>query len=38
MFAATIMASLFGVIMFLVIGYISDRAIRNWHDSARRAN
>lgn len=35
MFAGTIMASLFGVVMFLVIGYIATRAVRNWHDSAR---
>ena len=38
LFAATIMASLFGVVMFLVIGAITDRAIRNWHDSARRGS
>ncbi len=37
MFAGTIMASLFGVIMFLIIGYITTGAIRNWHDSARDA-
>lgn len=35
MFAGTIMASLFGVVMFLVIGWITHRAIRSWHDSAR---
>lgn len=34
MFAGTIMASLFGVVMFIVIGWITHRAIRNWHDSA----
>lgn len=34
MFAGTIMASLFGIVMFLVIGYFSTRAIRNWHESA----
>lgn len=38
MFAGTIMASLFGVVMFLVIGYIATRAVRNWHDSARPRN
>jgi NitT/TauT family transport system permease protein len=35
MFMGTILASMFGVMMFLVIGYITNRAIRNWHDSAR---
>jgi NitT/TauT family transport system permease protein len=35
MFMGTILASLFGVVMFLVIGYVTNRAIRNWHDSAR---
>ena len=38
MFAGTIMASLFGVAMFLIIGYIATRAVRNWHDSARPRN
>jgi len=33
MFAGTIMASLFGILMFIVIGWITSRAIRNWHDS-----
>jgi len=27
------MASLFGILMFVVIGWITTRAIRNWHDS-----
>jgi NitT/TauT family transport system permease protein len=35
MFAGTILASLFGVAMFLVIGYVTNRAIRHWHESAR---
>jgi NitT/TauT family transport system permease protein len=35
MFAGTIMASLFGVAMFIVVGWITTRAIRSWHDSAR---
>ena len=34
MFAGTIVASLFGVVMFLVIGFFATRAIRNWHESA----
>ena len=33
MFAGTIMASLFGILMFVVIGWVTSRAIRNWHDS-----
>jgi NitT/TauT family transport system permease protein len=36
MFAGTITASLFGVLMFLVIGFITTRTVRNWHDSASR--
>jgi len=34
MFAGTIMASLFGVVMFLIVGAITRRAIRSWHESA----
>lgn len=34
MFAGTIMASLFGIVMFLIVGFLSTRAIRNWHESA----
>jgi len=34
MFAGTIMASLFGVAMFLVVGLVTRRAIKSWHDSA----
>jgi NitT/TauT family transport system permease protein len=33
MFAGTITASLFGIAMFVLIGWITSRAIRNWHDS-----
>ncbi len=36
MFAGTITATLFGVIMFLIVGWITNRAIRNWHESAAR--
>ena len=35
MFAATITASMFGVVMFLIVGAITARAIRNWHESAQ---
>lgn len=34
MLAGTITASLFGVVMFLIVGAITSRAIRDWHDSA----
>jgi NitT/TauT family transport system permease protein len=34
MFAGTITASMFGVVMFLIVGAITARAIRNWHESA----
>jgi NitT/TauT family transport system permease protein len=33
MFAGTITASLFGIVMFVIIGWITSRAIRNWHVS-----
>jgi NitT/TauT family transport system permease protein len=33
MFAGTITASLFGIMMFILIGWATSRAIRNWHDS-----
>ncbi len=36
MLAGTITASLFGVVMFLIVGAITARAIRDWHDSAHR--
>ena len=33
MFAGTITASLFGILMVILIGWATSRAIRNWHDS-----
>ena len=36
MFAGTIMATLFGIVMFLIVGWITNRAVRNWHESGRR--
>jgi len=33
MFAGTITASVFGIAMFVLISWITSRAIRNWHDS-----
>jgi len=35
MLAGTVTASLFGVVMFLIVGAITARAIRDWHDSAK---
>lgn len=32
MFAGTITASIFGVLMFLLVGWVTTRAIRDWHD------
>lgn len=34
MFAGTITASLFGIFMFLCVGWLTSRIIRDWHDSA----
>ena len=36
MFAGTIMATLFGIVMFLIVGWVTNRAIRSWHDSGRK--
>jgi NitT/TauT family transport system permease protein len=36
MFAGTIMATLFGIIIFLIVGWVTNRAIRNWHESVRK--
>jgi NitT/TauT family transport system permease protein len=36
--AATAVSSLFGVVMFLIVGTIATRALRNWHESARPRN
>jgi NitT/TauT family transport system permease protein len=36
MFAGTITASMFGVVMFLIVGAVTARAIRNWHESAAK--
>lgn len=37
MLAGTITASMFGVVMFLIVGAITTRAIRDWHDSAGKS-
>jgi len=36
MLAGTITASMFGVVMFLIVGAVTSRAIRDWHDSASK--
>jgi NitT/TauT family transport system permease protein len=36
MFAGTITATLFGVTMFLIVGWVTNRAIRDWHESGRK--
>lgn len=36
MLAGTVTASVFGVVMFLIVGAITSRAIRDWHDSAHQ--
>ncbi len=35
LFTATIVACLFGIIIFLLVGWISSRTLRHWHESAR---
>lgn len=32
---ATIVACLFGIAIFLIVGWLSNRALRSWHDSVR---
>jgi len=36
LYAAVIMASLLGVLTFVVVGFIGQRVIGEWHESARR--
>ncbi len=36
MFAGTIMATLFGVTIFLIAGWVTNRAIRDWHESGKK--
>ena len=26
----------FGIVMFLIVGWVTNRAIRSWHDSGRK--
>lgn len=35
LFTATIVACLFGIAIFLIVGWISNRTLRHWHESAR---
>ena len=34
LFMAAIISSLFGVSVFLFFGWLSNRMLRNWHESA----
>jgi NitT/TauT family transport system permease protein len=34
LFASATVASLFGIAIFLIFGFISNRTLRNWHESA----
>ena len=34
LFTATIVACLFGIIIFLIVGWISSRTLKHWHESA----
>jgi NitT/TauT family transport system permease protein len=36
LFVAAIMSSLFGIAVFLFFGWLSNRVLRNWHESAGR--
>lgn len=36
LFVAAITSSLFGIIVFVLVGVLSDRVLRSWHDSADR--
>ncbi len=35
MFAATLVSSIFGILIFLAFGALSNRVLRTWHESAR---
>lgn len=37
LFAAVIVASAFGVIIFVLFGALANRVLRSWHESARRS-
>jgi NitT/TauT family transport system permease protein len=36
LFVAAIVSSLFGILVFVLVGMLSDRVLRSWHDSAGR--
>ncbi len=36
LFVAAILSSLFGIVIFVLVGMLADRVLRNWHDSAGR--
>jgi NitT/TauT family transport system permease protein len=35
LFVAAIVSSLFGILIFVMVGVLSNRVLRSWHDSAR---
>ncbi|MFZ4810510.1 MAG: ABC transporter permease [Ilumatobacteraceae bacterium] len=35
LFVAAIVSALFGILIFMLFGILSNRVLRNWHDSAR---
>jgi NitT/TauT family transport system permease protein len=35
LFAAILVAALFGVVVFLTFGWLARRAVGHWHDPAR---
>jgi NitT/TauT family transport system permease protein len=37
LFVAAIVSSLFGILIFVLVGMLSERVLRSWHDSAARA-
>ena len=36
LFVAAIVSSLFGILIFVLVGMLSERVLRSWHDSAAR--
>lgn len=38
LFVAAAVSSLFGILIFVLFGMLSNRVLRNWHDSARTAS
>jgi NitT/TauT family transport system permease protein len=38
LFVAAAVSSLFGILIFVLFGMLSNRVLRNWHDSARKGS